>query len=331
MLEEAPIAGCVLGRRRALAFAAALGFAAAATPERAVAQAGPVPSAVVTDLAGAAKVRRAGFVHRLAALERITAADALQLEPGARVELVVLSGPGRVFALAGAGRFSLVGSRVVRLEGSGTIETRDLIGDWRALEVRSRNLGRASTSLRGAADDAITLLAPSGAVREQPLEQLRWERPYGRSAPQWNYEVRIVDADGVEVFSTQTQATSVVLPHTIAWVRDADYQWTVMGTIDEVRRAQGSAGFWLPGAANMRRIEECEAQARAARASAAPRDVAAEDVLLALVLDDAGLRQEGAQQWGAVARARPAFALRALAAANESRALTPPRVPGSGP
>ncbi len=277
----------------------------------AVGQAQPVaaaPVALLTDLDGQASVQRADGRHRLEVLDTLAAGDELRLGPNTRVEVVVTADRDRVYTLNGPGRFLLSKTELVALDRDSAVVTRDLVGNWRTLQLQPGMVGRASVSLRGAADAPLVTRSPVGGQRSRALDVLRWNAPYGRWRDRWSYTVAVIDVQGRPVYSATATTSVVPLPRTIAWLRGRSYVWTVAAVSDDGRRAEGSAEFHIVDQDVEDFIDAAQDAAAMARRKLPPGSLVAEDVLLALVLDQAGLRNEADRQWRSLVTARPAFA-----------------------
>lgn len=268
----------------------------------------PYPVAVVTELSGQGTVRHAGVTQPLALLDTLAPDDEVRLAAGAAAQIVMTSGAQRVYALAGPGRCRVRVNEVIALEPRTGLTVRDLVGDWRAVRLRPGLVGRASVSLRGPGPTRLEPRAPVGAQRAAALDVLRWDAPPAPSYDRWQYSVSVIDEQGREVFSAQTGAAQLPLPHDLAWTRGAVYVWTVEAASEGGRRASGAAEFALIDAADEARIAAAFAAAADARARLPASAVPAEEVLLALLLDQAGLRDEADLQWRRLAQRNSAYA-----------------------
>jgi len=296
------LAGCVAALLTVGPLAA--GHAGAASDE---------PLAIVTDVDGAAAVERSGRAHAVAALELLERADELVLPTSARVEIAFFGGAPRVFVLSGPGRFAMHADKVQGLEPRCRIAVRDLAPAWRSLQVKPGLVGRASVALRGGPSTRLALDSPLGAQFDTDLDALRWKPPYGREAANWEYTVRLIDWRGTVVFSARTRATRAELPAQLAWMRGQPYLWTVEAASEDGRRAAAATEFRIVDQATQERLRTLARIAQELHRDAAD-GTGAEDVLLALALDQAGLRSKADEQWRAVALVRPAFT--SLAAAR---------------
>lgn len=287
----------------ALGLAAGLGCGSAA-PAGAQVRA---PEGLVTGLAGAAQARNGEGLHRLLLLDTLAVGDELILAADAHAELV-LTGAQRVFFLAGPGRFILQGAAVAVRGASGRVEARDLVGDWRALRLVPGRVGRASVSLRGATDPSLVLRMPTGGRFADAVEDFAWDAPQGAAGEGWRYTLAVIGPDGALRYQETTASTALHLPASVTWQSGVSYVWTVEAVSREGRHAQGEAQFRVIAPV----LEEVLRAAQGATAEAHRRDPAAaalaEDVLLALRLDQAGLRGDADERWHALAAARPEFA-----------------------
>ena len=269
------------------------------------AQQGPV--AVVTDVDGKASICRSGHAHALAVLEALDRSDQLRLEAHARVEIAFTAGQGRVFSLSGPGRFALRADDVVGLDAGSRIVMRDLAGAWRALRIRPGAVGRASVSLRGVPGALFVLRSPVGAQLGNSVDELQWEQPFGLRSERWDYAVRVIDSQGSIIFSTRTHDTSVPLPRQRPWLREQTYLWTVEAIADDGRHTEAAAEFRIVDPGTEERIRALGRIVEQARSDAPGSSAIAEEVLLAMALEQAGLRNEADPKWRALAQARPAF------------------------
>ncbi len=292
------------GRRLALAIVLA---AAAACPVAAQAPPGSPGIAVVTDLRGAAWLQRRQGRDTLAPLDVLRAGDTVAIADGGEVEIAFTAGAGRVLTLAGPGRFEMAVD-TVRVRGRGRVQARDLAAAWRALLVQPGAVGRASIALRSLRATDVPLRAPRGTLDGAAPALLQWDPPYGRAGGPWRYEVRIIDASGSQVFAARTAANALAPEPSIAWERGAEYLWRVDAVGADGRRAAGVAAFRLLDpmlAVRLASVREEVAQARGPARRALAR---AEEVLLALAYEDAGLTAAACGQWAQVAQVRPEFA-----------------------
>lgn len=274
--------------------------------------------AVVTNVTGKAALLHAGRRHGVVALDLLERSDELALEKNSQVEIAFFSGIPRVFLLSGPGRFALRADAVVSADAGARIGVRDLAQAWRTVQIRPGMVGRASVALRGSSAQALPVQAPVGLQLEEALDALRWQPPYGRGPQNWQYAVRLIDADGAVVFSAVTRDTEVALPATLTWLREQPYLWTVKASADDGRRAESATEFRLVDRTTQEHMQLLSQIAQAAHAQRPDADGTAEQVLLAIALEQAGLRSEADRRWRALAAARPAFA---------SFAATPPREP----
>ncbi len=280
-----------------------------APADRCAASGPPYPSvAVVTDLHGPAHLRRGAERRLLAVLDVLQAGDQLQLDAAAAAELAFTAGSGSVLQLTRPGRFRVRDEDVLARDPAARVERRDLAAAWRGLRIRPGLVGRASIALRGLAATQVTLRAPLGGQDGADLQRLEWDRPYGHPAGAWDYTVRIIDDQGTLLFQARSQERSVALPASLEFERGRDYLWTVQA------QAQGRDGVY--GAAEFHRVAadvEAGLQALTQSVIALRRDPAqaestAEEVLLALALEQAGLHAAAQRQWRALAPLRPALA-----------------------
>ncbi len=271
------------------------------------ARAAPPAVAVVTDRAGGAWLQRAGRAESLAPLDVLYPGDRLRVAAGARVEIAFTGGAGRVVTLGGPGRFAVGADAVRSVDGAGRVQWRDLAAAWRALRIQPGAVGRASIALRGLRATDVPLRAPVGTQVADPPAALQWDAPYGRKGAPWDYRVRIVDPDGRQVYFAQTGGNRIALAPPPAWQRGVSYLWTVEALGSDGRRAVGRATFSLLDGDDQARLQSACAELARHRRNTPDGGPLAEDVLLALAYEQAGLPPQARQQWGAVARARPAW------------------------
>ena len=289
--------------------------AAASFAQPGKASTGPV--AVVTDVKGKATLLHAGRRHEVVVLDLLERSDELLLAQKAQVEIAFFAGPPRVFLLSGPGRFALDTNAVISGDASARIAVRDLAEAWRTVKIQPGMLGRASVALRGSSAERLQLQAPVGAQLEEALDALRWKPPNGRGSQNWQYAVRLIDANGAVVFSAFTQDTQIALPAKLPWLREQPYLWTVKATADDGRRAEAATEFRLVDRATQERMEQLGRIAQEAHAQRSDADGAAEQVLFAIALDQVDLRSEADRRWRALATARPAFASLAATRSKE--------------
>ncbi|HYA66146.1 MAG TPA: hypothetical protein VEE84_05630 [Burkholderiaceae bacterium] len=297
------------------AMAALLGGASAAAEQPAMASNAPL--AVVTDIKGDAALVHAGRRRGVLVLDLLERSDELLVSAKAQVELAFFSGAPRVFVLSGPGRFAVRADAVVSRDAAARIAVRDLAEAWRTVQIRPGMLGRASVALRGSSVRRLQAQAPIGVQLEEALDALRWNPPYGPDSQNWQYSVRLIDADGALVFSVSTRATEVALPTNLPWQREQPYLWTVKAVADDGRRAESATEFRLVDRFTQERIQQLAQIAQEARALQPQADGTAEQVLFAIALDQAGLRSEADRRWRALASVRPAFASFAAARPRE--------------
>jgi hypothetical protein len=290
----------------------ACAWASDGSPARAQDDASPAAAAValVTDTDGPVRLRRQGRERALAVLETLAAGDRLQLPARAHVELAFTGGDARVYRLDGPGRFAVAADRVSGLDPGSRVDSRDLLGAWRELRLQPGMVGRASVSLRGAGDAPIVARAPVGAQLAARLGPLRWDPPYGRRRAGWTYALQVIDAQGRVVLAATTAQTGAPLPADLPWVRESLYAWTISARADDGRRAEASAQFHLVSVVAEERVRALEDAADRADAGAAAGGASTERVLLALVLEQYGLRDEAERQWRRLAPGRPALGAR---------------------
>ncbi len=269
--------------------------------------------AVVTDLTGRGQLRHDGQDRSLPILATLAPRDQLRLEPGAIVELAFTAGAGSVLRLTGPGRF-IVGEHDVKTRDAGArVERRDLAAGLRNVQIRTGLVGRASIAMRGFPATRVGLRAPIGGVGAQSPLVLEWDPPYGGHSGAWNYAVRVIDDQGVLVYATDATAQDVALPVSLPIERDRDYLWTVQARDADRRHAYGAAEFHRPAPEVERRMIELTNVVAQARRNPELPESSAEEVLLAVVLEQAGLGDAAQRQLRALAPLRPALA-RALAA-----------------
>jgi len=267
------------------------------------------PLAVVTDIEGRVRVLHASRTRELRVLDVLERSDELLLSGAARAEIAFFSDSVRVFQLSGPGRFVLRDDAIASRDGAAGIAVRDLAAQWRTLQLRPGRVARASVALRGASGGGLEVLSPVGAQLDAgALDALRWNPPYGPDAAAWEYAVRLIDPEGSLVLATRTRQTTVALPVQQPWLRERPYLWTVEATADDGRRADVASEFALVDRATEERLLALSRIVEQARAQGTDGRGSAEEVLLAIALDQAGVRSESDRRWRALARQRPAFA-----------------------
>jgi len=264
--------------------------------------------AVITELRGHVSRRTGATDHELALLDTLASGDELRLAAGASAQIVITAGRQRVYALAGPGRCRLRDGQFIALQPAAAIAERDLIGDWRKVRLHPGMVGRASVALRGDAAEQLAIRTPVGGQRAATLDALQWDAPRGAAPERWTYAVSLIDEQGRKRYAGRTAALSLALPRDLAWMRDQAYVWTVDASSEGGRHAGGVAEFRLVGAGIERQVAAAEAAAAVARARAPSHAVPPEEVLFAMLLDQAGLHGEADRQWRRLAQADPAFA-----------------------
>ncbi len=265
------------------------------------------PDAVVTDIEGSVRLERGPIRRPVAALDPLFASDRLSLAPGARVETAITNGAGRVVVVRGPCHCVLRGADIVPLDGACALEQRDLAQAWRALRIAPGALGRASVSMRGAARAPMLLLAPVGPQLANAPTRLRWEAPYGPQAQAWEYAVRLIDPEGQLILSARTREPSFSLAGQ-PLLPGLAYLWTVEATAPDGRRSRAAAEFLILGEAAQRPLRALQAAAMQLRVEPQRVVDSAEEVLLAVALEQAGLRNDAQAQWQAIGALRPAIA-----------------------
>jgi len=264
--------------------------------------------AVVTNLSGPAQLRRAAERRSIAVLDVLQAGDQLQLQATASLELAFTAGAGCVLQLTGPGRFSVRGNDVLTRDPGARVERRDLAAAWREVRIRPGLVGRASIALRGLAANAVTLRTPRGGEDGPALQRLEWNQPYGHPAGPWGYTVRVIDDQGALMFLAQSQERSVSLPATLEFERGRDYLWTVEAHAQDHASAYGAAEFHRVAADAEDGMQALWQSVMALRRDPAQPEPVAEEVLLALALEQSGLQNAAQRQWRALAIVRPALA-----------------------
>jgi hypothetical protein len=117
-----------------------------------------------------------------------------------------------------------------------------------------------------------------------------------------------VDGQGALVFTSQARERSVTLPAGLRLERGQDYLWTVQARAEGHRSAAGAAEFRRIAEDVEQRVREGTRDVVALRRDPAQAESSAEEVLLALVLEQAGLREAAQRQWQALVPLRPALA-----------------------
>ncbi len=246
----------------------------------------------------------------LSLLDGLDAGASLELAPAARV-VVSFPGPhGEVYDLAGPGRFG-VGAHTVRALAAATgehpaVARRPLPAALQALPVTAARAVQASVTLRGEQASTLAPLGPTGRQLPEAARRLRWtpeEELAGGAAP--GYRVRLIDDEGRVAFETVTQVPAAEVPATVALERGRPYVWTVAAFGPYGSGRSIAAEFVVVDEATQRCVEA---------AGAATGGRPADQVLVALALEQFGLAQEAAAAWrrlAALRAAEPRLALRA--------------------
>lgn len=296
---------------RALRWLVAVALACATTLAAAV-----EPVALVTELTGAVRLastapnaRNKDGTAKLALLDEVPAGATLTVEPGATV-VVSYTLLGNAFELKGPGRFRAERDTVRALD-SGRVTTRTYGKDLQVARFSPAGAVQASIVTRGS-DPSRASLAPRGKQLESGARAIRW-RALGED---WRYRVLLVDADGDIVFATETTQAEAAVPTHVDLKRGRTYIWTVTGSGPRGARDEASGRFELVDAESDRRYSAALA-AQAVDPSAR--------VVLALSLEQSGLRQEAAQLWRSLAAASPQHPVLLERVVAMQRALEQPR------
>jgi hypothetical protein len=91
-------------------------------------------------------------------------------------------------------------------------------------------------TLRGANGPVVQLIAPSERVDARGI-QFSWKPVRGAR----DYEIEVLDADGLSTFVSTVQGTSILLPATVRLLPGTEYRWWVVA-----RRADGSLVGAIP-------------------------------------------------------------------------------------
>ena len=288
---------------------AAIGIFIAGAGQSAAAATVPVVAvAVVTDLTGHGQLRRHGQQRPLAVLDTLLPQDQLHMDAGAAAELAFTAGAGSVIRLAGPGRFQVRSQDVLPRDPGAKVERRDLAAAWRGVRLRPGLIGRASIALRGLPATQVSLRSPIGGEAADGIERLQWDQPYGRHAGAWDYTVRVIDDQGSLVFASQSRERALDLPASLVLDRGRDYLWTVQAQADDRRHAYGAAEFHWVAADVEQRMRDLTKAVVSLRRDPARAESSAEEVLLALALEQAGLHNTAQRQWQALLPLRPALA-----------------------
>jgi len=94
----------------------------------------------------------------------------------------------------------------------------------------AKNWSTRSDTLRGANGPVVQLIAPSERVGARGI-QFSWKPVLGAR----DYEIEVLDADGLSTFVSTVQGTTVLLPATVQLLPGTEYRWWVVA-----RRADGS-------------------------------------------------------------------------------------------
>lgn len=251
---------------------------------------GAEPTAMVTDLQGAAVKSGGG---RLTILAELGAGAQLELEAGARMTVAHFAS-GRQFDLDGPGSFRLTAAGVEGAGGGRVTARAPLAAAFRDVSLRPARIAQASISMRGSTDDVlIRLVSPVGTWVLEDRPVFRWQPIAGVAS----YRFQLTDNTGRVLHETGASDPSAVLPESIRLQAGETYAWQVDATLPDGRVADGWTEFGIAGTDRRERIE---ATRPGKGASFGDR------VLFALMLDDTGLRETADAVWGELARERPA-------------------------
>lgn len=271
----------------------ALAPATAAGPSRAR------PVALVTDLQGTAS-RDAGGA--LSILAELPAGSRVSLAGDGRVRIMMLA-DSRQFDLLGPGAFTIQADGPQAGGGGRVTPGPALASALRDLRLRPARIAQASLALRG---DPLTrpleLTWPVGLRLLEPPGHFAWNPAPGATG----YNFQLLDGNGRLLHETATAAPRVDAPADLRLDPGGFYAWRVRARLDGGGEASAWAEFGLADAELRQRVEETRASTGA--------DVS-DRLLLALFLDQQGLKDEARRVWQELARERPdALRLRALAA-----------------
>jgi hypothetical protein len=283
----------------------------------ATAAAAAEPVGLVTELNGAARIARAAGTDAgrtsgqatLALLDEIPGGATLSVERGATV-VVSYTLLGSAFELKGPGRFRAERDGVRALDG-GRVAARSYGAALQVARFAPGAAVQASIVTRGG-DPGRLAMAPKGPQLEASARTIRW-RALG---DEWRYRVLLIDADGDIVFAADTTQAEATVPSHVELKRGRTYIWTVTGSGPRSARDEASGKFELVDADTDRRYS--------AALAALPQDASAQ-VVLALSLEQTGLRQEAAHLWRSLAAASPQHPVLMERAIAMQRALAQPR------
>lgn len=269
------------------------------------------PVALVTELSGAARYE--GVVARksptVALLDDVPAGARLVVDRDASV-VVSYTLLGTAYELKGPGRFE-VDKDTVRALDAGRVAARTWAKSLQVARFAPGAAVQASIVTRGT-EQGSALMAPKGRQLEARARTIRW-RALGDD---WRYRVLLVDADGEIVYAAETTQAEAQIPAHVELKRGRTYIWTVTGTGPGRARDEASGKFEIVDAETDRRYSEALA--------AQPLDISSQ-VILALSLEQNGLRQEAAHLWRSLAQASPQHPVLAQRANAMQRALAQPR------
>jgi hypothetical protein len=284
--QRAPVSRFLL---RMIVMAAALGCAAAPAAAQNV--------AMVTDVSG----KVTGTVE-VTILSEIPADARVQLEAKARLVAIYLKS-GDEYSFTGPGQVQFQAGEPKVLSGAKLQKRASPLGKGGNITIKPVGVAQAAYVMRSSRTTArIKLLALSGTRTLESPPEFRWQT----IEPGVKYRFELTDDTGRSLYESETEATSLKLPASIALREGASYTWEVSTRAPDNRRYVSAGDFSIAPAA-------VKTQAQALRPPAgAP---VSQRVAYAAWLEQMELRDEARRYWRTLSAERPEDAkLKALAA-----------------
>jgi hypothetical protein len=290
--------------RARLALGSLVGFlVSCAVPQgaRAADNGGPRLVAIVTEIAGPARIVVGGRTRDPEVADSVQEGSIVALERDARIDLTYPA-EGSVYELWGPGRFIVRHGAVEWRSGSGQLTRRDLAPALRALRIHAEGSAlQGSAVMRGASAPELQADGPSGSrLAHDPL-RLCW-RSLG---PQWSYRVRLIDDDGIVLFERQTDDSQFHLAGAAEFRAGAPYLWHVLATGPNSQSAEAAGQF--------RRLDPESEQALLQAESSVPQSDTIGRTLIQIARHQLGVASDGASVCD---RDRPGGAFSASSSAN---------------
>jgi hypothetical protein len=256
-------------------------------------------AAIVTDVTGQA--RAANNNQAIVLLSEIAPGTELVLSAGARLTLIHTTAQSTI-ALTGPGTYSVLNNAIVAQSGAPAPAATRLPEAFRDVRLKPSRVAQASIAMRGGgSDDRLRLLSPYATWLLDQRAVLRWEsKSLARS-----FAVQVTDSENRVLFDTVTRERVIALPERIVLEPGRLYGWQVKASLSDGEVLEAWSEFGIAD-------QMLRAKAEAARPAGAASN--ADRVAYALLLEALNFRDAAREEWGRIARDRPADTqLRALA------------------